>query len=564
MSIISKLKKSRDNWKEKAKLRAELIRYFKKEKNRIKAERDKYKKMFQEAEEELEKERQKNTLPVQNKADIVYIALMLFIIAKIGFRAVSRVLEVLADYLGIKKAPSPQTVSNWVTRLSIARTRNFIPPGCQTGAAPFSNGLIYMIDISIGLGSGKILAVLGLNAGHYASHNTAPNLQQVSCIAVSVAATWTGETIADFLQKVIAVTGRPAAWLKDRGADLAKGLRILDEKGISSPSIDDISHISANLLKHEYENHPMFNTFISACGKASKNLKQTILACLAPPKISTKARFMNIHRLLNWAEKLLKHSPRGRASEGSILSKLRKCIDIIPKCKNFIQNFLRDANCLLECQKVLKNQGLNNETYMECKELLEKLPAKSHVRQGLLLWMDKHLETARELGLENKGLPITSDTIESLFGVSKQHGTGQIKDVNRIALRIPALCGGLTKADAKMVLNISVKEHQEIVGALPSLTKQRREILPNPGSLDKILIHEKEQNFELIPRAKNRSKNLINLDFTECCNNPHAPKMAQKNVQNHLPKPSCQRHSQDRFFLSAWWVQKVVKGFYGI
>ena len=139
MSIISKLKKSRENWRKKATQRAELIRYFTKEKKRIKAERDKYKKMYREAEDQLEKERRKNSLPVQNKVDIVYIALMLYLIAHIGFRAISRVFEVLADYLGIKKAPSPQTVSNWVTWLSIARTRNFIPPGCQTGAAPFSN-----------------------------------------------------------------------------------------------------------------------------------------------------------------------------------------------------------------------------------------------------------------------------------------------------------------------------------------------------------------------------------------------------------------------------------------
>ena len=120
---------------------------------------------------------------------------------------------------------------------------------------------------------------------------------------------------------------------------------------------------------------------------------------------------------------------------------------------------------------------------------------------------------AVDLGLENAGMPISSDSIESLFGVAKQHGTGEIKDANRIALRIPAMCGELTRKDAQKVLNISVKEQQEIVAPLPSLTKQRRELLPNPGSLEKILNDEEKQNLELIPRSKKWPKNLISLNI---------------------------------------------------
>jgi hypothetical protein len=314
---MSKLRKSRKEWKKKAMTRGQSERYQRKENVRIKKERDRYKAEAREAKKGLEKRLRKNTNPVCNKKDLVYISLTLFLVARIGFRAVSRVLGVLADYLGIAKAPCTQTIINWVTRLSITRIRNFAQKiVLQIDSIPFSSGSIWMIDASIGLGSGKILAVLALDANHHVLNETAPTLQKVNCIAVSVAASWTGETIADFLQKVIAVTGRPAAYLKDGGTDLAKAARLLTERGIQSPSIDDISHTIANLLKHEYQNHPMFETFISACGRTSKKLKQTILACLAPPKISTKARFMNLHRLVKWADQLIKHSSRGRSAEG--------------------------------------------------------------------------------------------------------------------------------------------------------------------------------------------------------------------------------------------------------
>jgi hypothetical protein len=39
-----------------------------------------------------------------------------------------------------------------------------------------------------------------------------------------VANSWTGETIADLLGRLIAVMGRPAAYLKDGGGDLHKAV----------------------------------------------------------------------------------------------------------------------------------------------------------------------------------------------------------------------------------------------------------------------------------------------------------------------------------------------------
>ena len=117
------------------------------------------------------------------------------------------------------------------------------------------------------------------------------------------------------------------------------------------------------------------------------------------------------------------------------------------------------------------------------------------------------MSVAEDIGLDQIGMPISSDTIESLFGVSKQHGCAEIKDANRIALRIPAMCGELTSEEAQMVLDISVKEQREIEAPLASLTKQRRDILPNPGRLDAVVSTQARKNLELIPGSKKRSKN---------------------------------------------------------
>lgn len=214
MSPLSKAQHSRNQWKHKARRRADDNRYLRKQLARVTQERARAQQALKDTQARLRQiEAQK---PVQGKVDGVFLALQLFLVARLGFRAVSRVLSLLAELLGIPKAPCPQTIINWVTRLSQVRMASL--------PEPLSSGLIWIIDISIALGQGKILAVLALNARHHQLHSTAPDLHRVRLLAVSVSASWTGETIADWLKRLIAVVGRPMAYLKDGGHDLQKAI----------------------------------------------------------------------------------------------------------------------------------------------------------------------------------------------------------------------------------------------------------------------------------------------------------------------------------------------------
>lgn len=507
MSVAFKLKKSRAGWKEKAIERGNTIHYLRKEQRRLKSDVKRYKAKTLQTKILLEGTH-KNNIPDygKNKASLVYLALQLFLVAGISFRAVSRVIEVISGILGIAKAPSHQTIINWWLKLSMVKMQAIRQvKATHIPRYSFSNGFIWMIDISIGLGAGKILTVLALDVQHHKIAPNAPRLQDVHCVGVSVAPSWTGEKIADFLKKVIATLGRPAALMKDGGADLSKSARLLTEQGLVTPCIDDVSHKIANLVKHEYGTHPLFDTFTAACGKISKRFKQSILACLVPPKVSVKARFMNLHRLVSWAEKILKHSAPGRAAKDSLLSKLRDGLDELPECKTFINRFIRDVTPLMECQKIIKNKGLSHETYAQCQALIDVIPRSSSLRIGFNEWANKQLSIAKTLAVDHTGLPISTDQIESLFGIAKRHGTGEIKDANRIAMRLPALCGAITMDDAKQVLKVTVQQQQETMSAT-TVIKQRKEVLAHPGTLETLSDYQERDYFELIPGSKNQSK----------------------------------------------------------
>ena len=320
MSPCSKMKHSRTQWKEQAKQRGKGERYERREKARMQAERDRLTHALKASEARVHAlEAQRNGLATRPKVDVVSLALQLFLEARISFRAVSRVLALLAWALGLQKAPCPPTIIHWVIRLTLvridaARTVRGVP----LEQAPFPNGLIWMIDLSIGLGAGKIVAVWALDAHHHQLVQGAPALRHVHCVGVAVGDAWTGDTIAEVLKRLIAQMGRPAAYRKDGGSALQKAAALLEDDGLGSPCLDDISHAAAGMLKRTYQSHPAFERLVSACGRASGQLKQTLLACLVPPTVRTKARFMNVHRLVTWADRVLQLSPPGGAPRGSM------------------------------------------------------------------------------------------------------------------------------------------------------------------------------------------------------------------------------------------------------
>ena len=514
MSQQSKLRHSREPWKRKATERAEHNRYLRKELARIKHERDRSQQAHQETQERLRRhEAQAHGLVVHHKVDLVWLALRLFLEVRISFRAVARVLRLLAEGCGITKAPCPQTVINWITRLAIVRSDAARAlRGLPLRAAPFSHGLIWMIDSSIGLGAGKILAVVAIDAHHHHLTPGAPSLEHARCMGVSVADSWTGDTIAEFLGRLIARVGRPAAYLKDGGGDLRNAVACLEEQGLGSPCIDDMSHAVAAMLKRSYQDHPAFETFVSACGRVSGNVKQTILACLAPPKVRTTARFMHVHRLFTWADRVLHLSPSGGAKTGSPLAKLRACLEQLPACKALITRFRGDASGLLACQQIVKMQGLSHATLAQCEPLLATMPSAA-LRRECRASLVYQLETATTLGLDHIGLPISSDAIESLFGVAKRHGMGETQDARRMALRLPAFCGVPTREEAQQVLEVRVARQHEFTGQVTSLTTQRREVLGHPERLESLRLTPDDRRMECLPQSKNRSnyQEVINI-----------------------------------------------------
>jgi hypothetical protein len=179
MSSLQKIKQSRTRWQQKATSRADDNRYLRKELQRVKRERNHSKQRAAQAQAQLKAQRHQPPLPaIHRKVALVFLALELLLLARSGFRAVCRVLAVVAPQVGLATAPCPQTLSNWVGRLSLARLHSAPGlPRSPLSAAPFANGSLWLIDSSIAWGAGKLLAVLALAARPHQVHPGAPSLE---------------------------------------------------------------------------------------------------------------------------------------------------------------------------------------------------------------------------------------------------------------------------------------------------------------------------------------------------------------------------------------------------
>jgi len=198
-----------------------------------------------------------------------------------------------------------------------------------------------------------------------------------------------------------------------------------------------------------------------------------------------------------------------------------------------IKRFQRDADALLACQKILKTQGLSHATLPQCQPLIDTMPSAT-VRLEFTASLEHQFATAKTLGLDHVGLPISSDAIESLFGMAKQHGVGATQDAARIALRLPAFCGVPTREEAQQVLEVSLARQHECTARLTSLTKQRREVLSHPERLERLGLNPGQTHVELLPSPKNRSNDEAIVKRSSSYEKRNGPQWAPLNEPQSL------------------------------
>lgn len=468
MSKITKLQGSRNSWKEKALSRGASLRDLKKSSLRM-SERikvaDNALKTEKERREALEDEGARLQLlpsikPV-DPAEIRIISVLLVINAVVSFRSIPRILSFLPTLCGkaLSWIPDYTSVINWHLRVGVFLLQS-VTKICEPWVA--------IMDCSIDIGTRKALVVLRVPISVLSLTGEALSLKDCECLAIKIAHTWNGNTVAATLADIFSLAGTPVAIIKDGGGDLRKGVNLWRKTSglMRVLVIEDVGHVVANALKAVFAKCPIFKSFINILSVGAARIRQTNLVLFIPPKIRSKARFQSVSKLGSWAESML-NILSGKATDLPLeaVEKLRIAFAGLPGLEFFITRFILLCRTVEEFQKILKNNGLNQATYAQAKIILEKLPEQSKIKATLLKWLQKHLSYQCRLGMGQTPLCVSSDIIESLFGKFKSAiQRCPAAELGRTVLTIPTLCGNIDEKIIQLGLqNISHKKMQEWV-----------------------------------------------------------------------------------------------------
>jgi hypothetical protein len=355
---------------------------------------------------------------------------------------VPRIFDVFNQYTQPKTpewVPHFTSVINWALRLGLGKLKQ---------VKPMNKPWLAMMDHSIDIGTKKAFVVLRVSVDCLSQKaNKAIQLKDCECIGLRIMETVNGESIESALTTIFKQAGHPKAIIKDCDSTLKKGVRLWsDNQSCSIPVIDDIGHVMASALKHQFQNSSGYKKFTTLVSKGANQLRQTDLAFLTPPKLRTKGRFQSVSQLGVWGDKMLSvFAVKGGAKKGSLLARLRCAFPGFNALKPFIARFATAASVTSQIMKMLKNNGLSQSTYNDCLTLLNQLPKRSKVKTRIQQWLHEHL--AIQKTITKQPLLVSSDIIESLFGRFKHViERSSHADMNRTALLIPALCGHLDES----------------------------------------------------------------------------------------------------------------------
>jgi hypothetical protein len=334
-----------------------------------------------------------------------------------SLRCAANVLEWFGSASGQEGiAPDRSTGRLWLLRIGLAA---LLKPKV------IARDWIWMIDHSIQIGPCKCLVILGIRSidlpeGRPLYHQ---DLEPVALIPMTHS---TKETVAVCLEEAVAQTGVPRAILSDHGSDLHGGIEIFREAHPETIELYDITHKAACLLKARMEGDVRWKAYASQLGQTKFALQQTELAYLTPPSQRSKARFMNVDKLVEWGCNtlaLIDDPSRMRRSSVSAermeakLGWLRGFREELVEWSAY-QRVIDGALGFVRCRGFYLGAGF---------DLAAVLPAQSggagELREELIGFVrGESLKT--RLG---ERLPGTTEVVESCFGKLKALEDGQSK-----------------------------------------------------------------------------------------------------------------------------------------
>jgi len=289
------------------------------------------------------------------------------------------------------EAGSYYSVRLWLLRLGLHQLNH---------PKPQADDWIWILDHTMQLGERKCLILVGLRQSNWDADDRVLVQEDVELINLVPVTESNGEVVFRQLEAAAAKTGIPRAIVSDGGPDLHRGIARFRQKHPSTAWLYDIKHKTACLLKHALEGDASWQVFVERVHRFKQQVSLTPLAALAPPQQRSKARYMNVDVLVDWAEESLRLLDRPKAMRKAGLN-VRRVEEKLGWLRKFAPQVRRWGEMLAvigTTEHYVRHEGIHAKAAEELAAMLPKpaTPAACRLRKQLLEFVETQGQQARE------------------------------------------------------------------------------------------------------------------------------------------------------------------------
>jgi hypothetical protein len=314
---------------------------------------------------------------------------------------------------------------------------------------------ILLADHAIEMGKHRFLGIIGVRLANLPPPGECLKLSDMTPVALLPVESSTQDIVYQQLEAVIAATGiLPAAILSDEGSDLSGGIAQFCQSHPETTRYRDLPHLAARLLKKRLEKNERWMAFVKQATQTKFETNQTELAFLVPPRLRSKARYMNLQSMLKWAEKVLTVLDDPSLVAPSLCS-VERLNTKFAWLREYRQDLAVWSGWLALTDRaldVVRRNGYCTSTADEVKQALTEIsdtPEKELLKHELLEIVNAESSKAKA----GTRMPGSTEILESSFGKLKEiEGDHSRSGFTSLILIWAALFGPTTSAVIRLAL----------------------------------------------------------------------------------------------------------------
>lgn len=327
-------------------------------------------------------------------------------------RCAGRIPKIMGQVLGtVLGQPDWTTGRLWLLRLGLYKLSR---------PKTHADDWVWLIDHSVQAGTTKCLVILGIRlcdlppAGEPLRHE---DLQPIELLPTE---SCSKETVCEQLEAAVAKTGVPRAIVDDHGADLHGAVKLFQQRHPETSEIYDITHKAARSLKRRLERDPQWAAFSQQVGTTRRHIQQTELACLLPPPVGDKARFMNLDALIRWGEATLQvlEGPPAELLQHVSTGRLEAKLGWLREFRGALRTWSQYTAVIETALEFVRCEGLTPRSGVALREMLDSLWLEGPART-LAIELAAFVRGEAAKAAPGERLPGSTEVLESCFGKLK-------------------------------------------------------------------------------------------------------------------------------------------------